>query len=110
MRLRDRPGPGRARRHWRLPGAAAGPGRVARSRSGAGRNPAFRLHTAVYRLRGRLECGDSSAAGTGPARRGAVRVQPEADGDMTRQSKSEEIVRAENARLDFSRSMSYGDY
>ena len=29
---------------------------------------------------------------------------------MTRPSKPEEIVRAENARLDFSRSMSYGDY
>ena len=29
---------------------------------------------------------------------------------MTRRSKSEEIVRSENARLDFSRSMSYGDY
>ena len=29
---------------------------------------------------------------------------------MTSQPKTEEIVRAENARLDFSRSMSYGDY
>jgi tryptophan 2,3-dioxygenase len=29
---------------------------------------------------------------------------------MTSQSKPEEIVRAENAQLDFSRSMSYGDY
>ena len=29
---------------------------------------------------------------------------------MTSQSKPEEIVRAENARLDFSRTMSYGDY
>ena len=38
------------------------------------------------------------------------RVQREAGGDMNGSGKPEDIVHAEGAKLDFSRTMSYGDY
>jgi tryptophan 2,3-dioxygenase len=38
------------------------------------------------------------------------RIQPEKRGDLMPSDKPEDIVRAENAHTDFSKSMSYGDY
>ena len=100
-RLRHRAGADRARRDRRLPrrrcaDAATSCASASRRCTSASRTCGMRSNTCVQVLEAR--------------RVAAARVQPEARGDLRQAMSTEKIVHDEKAQLDFSASMSYGDY